>query len=245
MRTDVQAPSDLPRRGRIGVAAAAFVLLAAVVAPPPAAAQGHEHDHDHGHGHEHAQETATRETTPEAEATRRRVAEAMASAGEDPAAAGRARLAEVHDYLSRDGGRWRARNAEHVPGASTPVEFGYEFDWVLDRTAVSTRIFGVLEDGSEETYWRALTTWHPGDKQVVVYSLSRDGDVSRGPYEVVDEQLHRLHLTVTTPTGEAFQIRDDMKILGPDRFEATTSMRRDGEWVVLEKQDWRRIESGG
>lgn len=162
----------------------------------------------------------------------------------DPAAAGRARLAEVHHYLSRDGGRWRAKNPAHAPGAPTPAHFGYEFDWVLDGTAVAARIFGVLEDGTEETLWRALTSWHPGERAVVIHSLSRDGDVSRGVYEVIDAEHHRLHLTITAPSGDSFQIRDDMEILGPDRFESTTLMRRDGEWVVLEGQDWHRVKSG-
>lgn len=162
----------------------------------------------------------------------------------DPAAAGRARLAEVHDFLSRDGGRWRAKNRAHAPGAPTPAHFGYEFDWVLDGAAVAARIFGILGDGTEETVWRALTSWHPGERAVVIYSLSRDGDVSRGTYEVIDAEHHRIHLTVTAPSGESFEIRDDMEILGPDRFEATTSIQRDGEWVVLEGHDWHRVKSG-
>lgn len=171
-------------------------------------------------------------------------AAAADTAPEDPAAAGREHLAEVHDYLSRDGGRWRAKNAAHGPGAATPAQFGYEFDWVLDRSAVAARIFAVQEDGSEQTLWRALTTYHPGEREVVVYSVSRDGDVSRGTYEVIDESHHRLHLTVTSPGGESFQIRDDMEILTPDRFLSSTSLLRDGEWVKLEGQDWRRVRNG-
>ncbi len=171
-------------------------------------------------------------------------AKAAAEAAPDPAVAGRARLAEVHDYLSRDGGRWRAKNPPHAPGAPTPAEFGYEFDWVLEGAAVATRIFAVYEDGRDETLWQALTSWHPGERQVAIHSLSREGDVARGNYEVIDATHHRIHLTVTAPDGDTLLIRDDLDILGPDHFRATTSMRREGEWAVLEVHEWRRVGSG-
>lgn len=209
---------DLARRHSL---AAALVILA-TAAPAIAAAQ----------------EAPARE--PPGLADARAAAEAAAEASVD----GRARLAEVHDYLSRDGGRWRAKNPTHPPGAPTPAEFGYEFDWVLDGAAVATRIFAVYEDGRDETLWQALTSWHPGERQVAIYSLSREGDVSRGTYEVVDAAHHRIHLTVTGADGEIVLIRDDLEILGPDHFRATTGMRREGEWVVLEVHEWRRVGSG-
>lgn len=203
-------------------ALAAATLALFVAAPAPAAV----HEPPAVAAAEGAAETAAPEAPP------------------DPAA-GRARLAEVHDYLSRDGGRWRAKNPTHAPGTSTPAEFGYEFDWVLDGAAVATRIFALYEDGRHETLWRALTSWHAGDRQVAIYSLSREGDLSRGTYEVIDATHHRIHLTVTGADGESFLIRDDLEILGPDHFRATTSMRREGEWVALEGHEWRRVGSGG
>lgn len=213
---------DLARRHAL---AAAFIL--AIAAPAIATAQ---------------EEPAWE---PPGLADAKAAAEAAAEDAPDPAANGRARLAEVHDYLSRDGGRWRAKNPPHAPGRPTPAEFGYEFDWVLDGAAVATRIFAVYEDGRDETFWQALTSWHPGERQVAIYSLSREGDVARGTYEVIDAGHHRIHLTVTGADGEIVQIRDDLEIHGPDDFRATTSMRREGEWVVLEVHEWRRVRSGG
>lgn len=210
---------------RHALAAALFALL---IATPAIAA---------------AQEEPARE--PQAVIDAKAAAEDAAQAAPDAPVDGRARLAEVHDFLSRDGGRWRAKNPPHAPGAPTPAEFGYEFDWVLDGAAVATRIFALYEDGRDETLWQALTSWHAGDRQVAIYSLSREGDVARGTYEVIDDTHHRIHLTVTGADGESLLIRDDLEILGPDHFRSTTSMRREGEWAVLEVHEWRRVGSGG
>lgn len=60
----------------------------------------------------------------------------------------RAAFAEIHDYLSRNGGRWRAPNPAFRAGSPQPKFWGLEFRWVAKTAVVPARIVGIRENGS-------------------------------------------------------------------------------------------------
>lgn len=216
MRHPIQFPPATAPTAAL--AAAVVALLCALPAAPPAAAQ-------------------------ESDATQTEEAPAAAAApAEDPAAAGRQKLIDSHQYLLRDGGRWRADNPRHVAGADTPARFGYAFDWAMDRAAVMARIFMIYEDGREVTTWRGLTAWDPETGEVVLFNVSKDGDVARGVYHDLGGGSSEILLDIAAAGGGGYQIRDVSSEVGPDEFTSETHVRpADGEWQKISAMTWKRV----
>ena len=100
---------------------------------------------------------------------------ALAQSRPPAESAERAAFVAVHDYLCREGGRWRAPNPAFKPGSPQPKFWGLEFRWVAKRAAVHSRIVGIKEDGAIEEFWAMFDAWDPGKRKGVHIQVNSGG----------------------------------------------------------------------
>lgn len=112
---------------------------------------------------------------------------------------------------------------------------------VASQARGALEIFGDFEDGNRITFWHNLSSWHPGEKRVVMTHLGVGGAVLHG-YETAAAENQREHVFEgVAPDGTEMRFRDVATITGPDSHESTTYQWKDGAWVEQQTLQWRRV----
>ena len=156
---------------------------------------------------------------------------------DDPQAA----FSAMAEYLSRDGGRWRAANPNHDGSrAESPPEFGLWFDWVLEQRTLELRIVLHYSDSSVVSsggYW----VWHPGEEELSYVMIGRNGSLTEGTTDFPNATTFTTVATLYRPGGTASVHRDD-NVLVIETVHRNETFRRDeaGVWVSQGVYEWYR-----
>lgn len=153
-------------------------------------------------------------------------------------------LADLMEYLTRDGGRWESANPKHVEGDGSAPRFGYAFETKLGGWVVHNRILGLFED-REAVYWETIYSWHPARKVGLVHQVGWGGAMATGEERRVDETSTETLLTFTMANGESWDFREITEVHGPDEFESISYRKRDGEWEEQNRLRWKRVRPAG
>ncbi len=162
-----------------------------------------------------------------------------ASAQDENMAGPPAWFAEHVAYMTADGGRWSAENADPDAGVERYVivwtpEFG--------GASMSGRLFGVSDGAETPDFWRFNVYWHPGEERVVAMQRGAQYTLGVGEMTMTDDGAERLAQTFysgadETAIGHMSQPTDENTYV-------TTSYMIDGEnWVERQSFTWTRETS--
>ncbi len=152
---------------------------------------------------------------------------------------------ETHDFLTRDGGRWRSPNADFKPGGAQPKYFGLEFRWVAGKAAVHSRILGVREDGSLVEYWAMFDAWDPGKAKGVHIQVNAAGSYLDGEFEILRPDFNQVLLAGRNSDGSKFVLRERMTLRGERGMETSSEFRVGEKWQPPTGSKWRRVKDFG
>lgn len=146
------------------------------------------------------------------------------------------------EYLSADGGRWRAPNPNYDPEAPRgPSHFGLWFDWHPELQLLELRIVTHLGEStrvSSQGRW----AWHPGAESLRYVMSSRGGRYADG--ETTFEAPHTFTTVATTyRTGDAPVKHKDENVLVSPELHRNLSFREveDDVWANQGTYEWRRV----
>lgn len=84
------------------------------------------------------------------------------------------------EFLTRDGGRWIASNANYQ-SEDEPFD-AYGLVWEKGYAhSMTGRLFGVKDGKETGDFWRFRQYWHPGEQRVVLMQFGLGGAMGVGP----------------------------------------------------------------
>ncbi len=136
------------------------------------------------------------------------------------------------------GGIWTA--VEPGDGKTPGTTVKLTCSWGETRQAILFRASYVTE-GKDTPQYDGMYIWHPGKGKIVLWQVSRKGEVAEGEASVKDGGLHQ-EVRVSRPDGGVHFTRSDMVRLGADSFSfrAWFKPNEAAEWVQVLDLVYRR-----
>jgi hypothetical protein len=148
------------------------------------------------------------------------------------------------EYLSADGGRWKAANPDYNPSAPRgPSHFGLWFDWHPNLQLLELRIVTHVGDSARVSS-RGHWVWHPGGESLR-YVMSSPG----GRYTEGDTTFESPHTFTTVATlyrsgDPPSQHRDENVLVSPGLHRNLSFQKAaDGTWTNQGTYEWHRVRS--
>ena len=132
------------------------------------------------------------------------VAVATAAETTNPAPAPQWYLDDIA-FMTRDGGRWIAPNADYQ-NENEPFE-AYGLEWKMDyANSITGRLFGIQDGEETGDFWRFRQYWNAHEGRAIIQQFGFGGAIGVGTMEHVDgatkmEQMFFGPDGVATPTG--------------------------------------------
>lgn len=144
-------------------------------------------------------------------------------------------------YLSAEGGRWRADNPNYDEGNErSPPAFGLWFEWDSELEVLSLEIVVYFSDRtlvSSSGQW----LWHPGNEQLDYTTKNRNGSLSRGTTDFSEPSTFTTTATLYGRSGKSSVHRDVNRLVGPSvHHNETFAAQPDGSWQSQGIYEWRR-----
>jgi len=142
------------------------------------------------------------------------------------------------DFLTRDGGRWVASNADYQ-SESEPME-AFVMEWKADyANSITGRLYGMIDGEPTQDFWRFRQYWHPGEGKAVLEQFGIGGAFGIGSLWPEDGS-NKLLQTFYAPGGGAAE--QGHKATNPDAdTHVTTSFDVVGdEWTERRRYTWKR-----
>ena len=145
------------------------------------------------------------------------------------------------DYMTRDGGRWVADNAEFRSDEETADAYVIVFRPEFGGTSMSARLFGVAGGEESVDFWHFNGFWDPVAQEAVLMQTGWGGGLGVGPTWQVDENTIRSEQVFSSPGGPVRTEAHIFIITGPDEHVTRTERRAgDGEWTQGRTYTWVR-----
>ncbi|MHA7871686.1 MAG: hypothetical protein ACX939_04985 [Hyphococcus sp.] len=160
-----------------------------------------------------------------------------ASSAETPATPPQWYLDDIA-FLTRDGGRWIASNADYKSDNEKIDAFVLE--WTQGYAQSMTgRLYGVVDGETTRDFWRFRQYWHPGEGNAVLEQFGAGGAVGVGVIWQEGEMMKSLQ-TFYAPDGgvrEAGHItrNPDTETHVTESFDII-----DGDWRPRRSYTWKR-----
>lgn len=143
------------------------------------------------------------------------------------------RLEQYMGYFLRDGGRWVADNPAYEAGGTAPMRFGYEYRWDFHQTVVRNTIYGMLENDVRVDFAESVFAWNPKVGKVEQFLFGNGGGIGRGFENHLADDLIEADFVWEPVTGERLELKDRVRITGPDSFDNETLARdENGQWTI-------------
>ncbi len=144
---------------------------------------------------------------------------------------------EALDTLDNYSGVWRSESR------TTPAGRGFHFVYRLEwfdpaRTTAEMLITQHFDDGQAVVLWKGFKGWDPGKEETYYHGFSPGGRAATGRV-IVDGRTLVTEYRGWGSQG-AVEIRDVFHPVENGSFLAVTLMLRDGEWVEVLRDVWRR-----
>lgn len=145
------------------------------------------------------------------------------------------------DYMTRNGGRWVADNAEFRSEQETAEHYVIVFSPEFGGASMSARLFAVTEGEESVDFWHFTGYWDPVANEAVLMQTGWGGNLGVGPTWQVDETTIRSEQVFSSPGGAIRTEAHDFIITGPDEHVTTTQRRvGDGPWTEGRTYTWVR-----
>lgn len=152
---------------------------------------------------------------------------------------GREAFAAMAEYLSRDGGRWRADNPNHDGTASTPPAFGLWFAQEL-RGRVLTLQIVVHYPNRVVVSSTGRWAWHPATDQLSYEMVDRAGGLTEGLTAFPESAVFRTVATRYADGSPPTRHRDDNLLVSGDVHRNETFEDTEEGWVSRGVYEWIR-----
>lgn len=142
------------------------------------------------------------------------------------------------EFLSRDGGRWIASNAEYK-SESDPMD-AYVIEWEKGYAGSMTgRLFGLK--GGEETgdFWQMRQYWDPGKGEAVLTQFGFGGAVGIGR-AWVEDGVNKSAQTFYAPDGSVAMVGHEAHNPDENTHVSNSFNIVDGEWRPRRSYTWER-----
>jgi len=157
----------------------------------------------------------------------------------DPAPAPQWHLDDI-EFMTRDGGRWIASNADYQ-SENEPFEI-YAMEWKKGyANSMTGRLYGIRDGKETGDFCRFRQYWPPGKGQAILEQFGFGGAVGIGPV-THDGAISVIEQTFYPPKGQAnivgHKSRND-KATDSHLTDSFTIV--DGEWRPNRSYEWRRM----
>lgn len=143
-----------------------------------------------------------------------------------------------NEFLTRDGGRWIASNADYQ-NENEPME-AFVMEWEAGyANSITGRLYGLIDGEPTQDFWRFRQYWHPGKGKAVLEQFGIGGAFGIGSLWP-DDVSNKLLQTFYAPGGDAAE--QGHKATNPDAdTHVTTSYDVVGdEWTERRSYTWKR-----
>lgn len=148
------------------------------------------------------------------------------------------------EYLSADGGQWRASNPNRDPArGNAPPAFGLWFEWLPQHLRLELRIVVHFSDTTRISSTGQFA-WHPRDQSVRYGMSGRNGSFTEGTTSFLNSSTFQTFATYHTRNGTATSHRDDNWIVDDSTHRnETLQLDSAGTWQSRGVYTWRRTGS--
>lgn len=160
---------------------------------------------------------------------------------EDPEPMDQRAFGRMVEYLTRDGGRWKAPNTNHQAGnPRSPDAYGLWFESTSQGHLLELTV--VLHFGDEarptmKSYW----FWHPGRQETIYQEIQRSGTLREGTCHFEDDKTFVTLTEVFRTTGSVAENRGVNVMTEANRHDTTAYAKGpDGAWVEQASLSWIR-----
>lgn len=133
------------------------------------------------------------------------------------------------------GGTWVAES-KTPDGAPVTTEATYHF--TSHRKAIRYSIVRKIE-GKEVPVLEGLCGWHPGKKQLVIWEVDFEGNVTESILVVQDKTMSYNEMIFAT-AGSTQPVRAEAIREGDDQFVFRASVPKGGQWPVVFEARYQR-----
>ncbi len=155
---------------------------------------------------------------------------------------GQASFLTMSEYLTRDGGKWRAPNPQHDGSARSPEAFELWFDSHFSGRILQIQIVVQYADRtvvSSHGQWM----WHPGAGELRYLVAHRGGAVTEGVTTFPNATTFVTLATRTGRNGVVREQRDDNVMVSPSLHRNETFRMEAGGWTSGGVFEWSRLSN--
>lgn len=146
-------------------------------------------------------------------------------------------------FLLAGSGKWRAPNPDYDPEGEEEQFYGMNYSWGPHRRHVIGEIVSIFADGRSERDWSFYITHNPVTGTTHMDQTGARGVYFRGEFETLDEISHAQQGLIYMPNGTVKSVRDEVKIIDDNTYEAHVFERgADGSWKKVRQWTWSRME---
>ncbi|MGE0178354.1 MAG: hypothetical protein AB7O91_00865 [Sphingomonas sp.] len=151
-------------------------------------------------------------------------------------------LAHV-DFISRDGGTWRAPNPAGANDPNVPDAFGMEWRMANDRHVLIGRLY-TIEGDRETEMWNFREFYHPGERRVIIEQWGGPGVYGRGETTAPAANRGQVEMTLWLPDGRDWREGHRNEENGDEYVTAAFDIGADGQWTPSGRYVWTRVRRG-
>lgn len=142
------------------------------------------------------------------------------------------------DFLTRDGGRWVASNADYQ-GENEPME-AYVIEWEKGyANSMTGRLYGIVDGEPTGDFWRFRQYWHPGKGKAILEQFGLGGAVGVGTLWQ-DGDVNKTLQTFYAPDGSASDQGHEAHNPDGDTHVTASFDVADGVWKERRSYSWKR-----
>ncbi|MGE0044327.1 MAG: hypothetical protein AB7J28_10245 [Hyphomonadaceae bacterium] len=143
------------------------------------------------------------------------------------------------EFISRDGGTWRAPNPAGENDPNQPDAFGMEWRAAYGGHVLIGRLYGI-ENGQEiAEYWTFREFWHPGERRVIIEQWGGPGAYGVGE----TFSAERVEQTFWLPDGRSWREGHRNQENGDTYVTASFDIQEDGAWTPNGTYTWTRVRA--
>lgn len=145
------------------------------------------------------------------------------------------------EYMTRDGGRWEASNAEHRSDDEPFETYVVIFSPVFGGTGMSGRLFGINDGEDSVDFWQFRGYWDPANAIGRLEQFGWGGAVGRGDIAPEDDHLLAVQEFLAPGAPPRIEKHEFVVIDADTHITPTYRIEPDGTQTPGRSYTWRRV----
>ncbi len=145
------------------------------------------------------------------------------------------------DYMTRDGGRWEASNAEHRSDDEPFETYVVIFAPAFGGTGLSGRLFGINSGADSVDFWHFRGYWDPSSAVGRLEQFGWGGTVGRGNLAPEDDHLLAVQEFLAPGAPPRIEKHEFVVIDANTHITPTYQVEPDGTQNPGRSYVWRRV----